>query len=53
MRPLTADSESKLALLNMARAWVLVARQTEKNFETKISETVAPKHSPSKYLFPT
>jgi hypothetical protein len=40
---LTADSESKIALLNMAHAWVLLARQAEKNFETKISETVAPK----------
>jgi hypothetical protein len=39
----TADSESKIALLNMAHAWVLLARQAEKNFETKISETVAPK----------
>ena len=36
-------SESKIALLNMAHAWVLLARQAEKNFETKISETVAPK----------
>jgi hypothetical protein len=34
---------AKCRQINMARAWVLLARQAEKNFETKISETVAPK----------
>jgi hypothetical protein len=30
----TADIENKLTLLNMARAWPLLAEQAEKNSET-------------------
>jgi hypothetical protein len=38
----TADSESKLSLLNMARAWVLLAHQAEKNSETVLYEFPRP-----------
>ena len=39
----TADIENKLTLLNMARAWPLLAEQAEKNSET-VYETHGIQH---------
>ena len=41
----TADTENKLTLLNMARAWLLLAEKAEKSSETTyetLAEVLAP-----------
>ena len=38
----TADRENRLTLLSMARAWLLLAEQAEKNNETIVCETPGP-----------
>ena len=38
----TADRENRLMLLSMARAWLLLAEQAEKNNETIVCETPGP-----------
>ena len=42
----TADTENKLMLLNMARAWLLLAEKAEKSSKTT-QETLAEVHAPS------
>jgi hypothetical protein len=38
----TADRENKLTLLSMARAWLRLAEQADKNNETIVCETPGP-----------